>query len=122
MRRSALGLLFVSALLGACSSNDTDEGPTLVLEVGGDFEYAGYSDADGHHEFEPGQTRAVISGDDVPNTILLQVTPYPGERKAGVWCRATLDGVVEYEDRGTDDGALCSDLVPGGGMNPPPSE
>jgi hypothetical protein len=84
------------------------------LEIGGDYEFATYSDSTGSHDFEQGQTKVILTGDEIPKSIYLQVLPFLDGREAEAWCKATLDGVVQYED-GSTHGALCSELQPSGG-------
>ena len=100
------GALFLCA---GCSSDPDDR--TLVLEIGGDYEIAIYSDSSGSHDFEQGQTKVILTGDEIPESIYLQVLPFPDGRAAETWCKATLDGVVQYEDA-SNHGALCSELKP----------
>jgi hypothetical protein len=111
MRRWGVGLVAGGALFlcAGCSSDPGDR--TLVLEIGGDYEFATYSDSSGSHDFEQGQTKVILTGDEIPESIFLQVLPFLGGRAAETWCKATLDGVVEYEDCGNH-GALCSELQP----------
>jgi hypothetical protein len=97
-------------LLCAGCSDDTDDS-TLVLEIGGDYEFATYSDSSGSHDFEQGQTKVILTGDEIPKSTFLQVFPFLDGRAAETWCKATLDGVVQYEDRSSH-GALCSELKP----------
>jgi hypothetical protein len=102
-------------LLCAGCSDDSDD-PTLVLEIGGDYEFATYSDSSGSHDFEQGQTKVILNGDEIPKSIFLQVFPSLDGRAAETWCKATLEGVVQYEDS-SDHGALCSEFQPYGGGN-----
>ncbi|WP_188492903.1 hypothetical protein [Williamsia phyllosphaerae] len=111
MRRLVVGLVAGGALfLHAGCSNDPGD-PTLVLEIGGDYEFATYSDSSGNHDFERGQTRVILTGDEIPESIFLQVLPFLDGRAAKSWCKATLDGVVQYE-AGSNHGALCSEFEP----------
>ncbi|WP_143696502.1 hypothetical protein [Williamsia muralis] len=116
MRRLMVGFVAGGALLlCAGCSNDSDDS-ALVLEIGGDYEFAAYSDSSGSHDFEQGQTKVILTGDEIPKSIFLQVLPFLDGRAAETWCKATLDGVVQYEDS-SDHGALCSEFQPYGGGN-----
>lgn len=108
-------------LLCAGCSNDPDD-PTLVLEIGGDYEFATYSDSSGSQDFQQGQTKVILTGDEIPKSIFLQVLPFLDGRAAEAWCRATLNDVVQYED-GSNHGALCSEFQPyTGGSQSDPTE
>lgn len=111
MRSLGVGLVAgVALFLGAGCSTDPGD-PTLVLEIGGDYEFAIYSDSSGSHDFEQGQTKVILTGGEIPKSIFLQVFPFLDGRAAETWCKATLNGAVQYEDA-SNHGALCSELKP----------
>ena len=116
MRRLGVGLVVGGALFLCVGCSNDPGDPTLVLEIGGDYEFATYSDSSGIHDFEQGQTKVILTGDEIPKSIFLQVLPFLDGRAAETWCKATLDGVVQYEDS-SDHGALCSEFQPYGGGN-----
>lgn len=111
MRRLIVGLGLGGALLLCAGCSSDSDNRTLVLEIGGEYEFATYSDSSGSHDFEQGQTKVILTGQEIPKSIFLQVFPFLDGRAAETWCKATLDGVVQYEDA-SNHGALCSELKP----------
>lgn len=111
MRRLLVEVMAGGALLlcAGCSSDPDDR--TLVLEIGGAYEFATYSASSGSHDFEQGQTKVILTGGEIPKSIFLQVFPFLDGRAAETWCKATLNGAVQYEDA-SNHGALCSELKP----------
>ncbi|SLI84265.1 Uncharacterised protein [Mycobacteroides abscessus subsp. abscessus] len=92
--------------LTACSTNH--ETPTeapvkrgvVVFEVGGDYSFASYDDNfQNGIQYQPGQTRVELKGDNVPQSPKpLYTWANSGEgRDTQAWCRITVDGEVKAE-------------------------
>ncbi|SIJ97413.1 Uncharacterised protein [Mycobacteroides abscessus subsp. abscessus] len=93
--------------LTACANTPSDIRPlspehreVVVFEVGGDYSFASYDDNfQNGIQYQPGQTRVELKGDNVPQSPKpLYTWANSGEgRDTQAWCRITVDGEVKAE-------------------------
>lgn len=78
----------------------------VVFEVGGDYSYASYDDNfQNGIQYQPGQTRVELRGEDVPQrprSLYTWANSSLG-RDTKAWCRITVDGEVRAEQHTVGD-------------------
>lgn len=106
----------------ACTNNPSPLRPippetrkVVVFEVGGDYSFASYDDSrQAGIQYQPGQTRVELRGEDVPQhprSLYTWANSSLG-RDTKAWCRITVDGEVKAEQHTIGDANDPTCVVP----------